>query len=120
MAWLTPKGCARLDTLFRGHESAWNSTADGTTWRTAVEPTGCYSKLQRVSAQQRAGWNCPNCTYFNFGFRTTCFGCKTGQRPAASRAATANTGGEEESSVLDHETLGAIGAPTCLRKGPMQ
>eukprot|EP00971_Amphidinium_carterae_P253297 5028837-Amphidinium_carterae.5 len=37
---------------------------------------------KRWSAQQRAGWNCPKCTYYNFGFRTTCFGCKVGQRPA--------------------------------------
>eukprot|EP00971_Amphidinium_carterae_P256376 5090574-Amphidinium_carterae.1 len=35
-----------------------------------------------------------------------------------SKRWSANTGGEEESSVLDHETLGAIGAPTCFRKGP--
>eukprot|EP00971_Amphidinium_carterae_P339914 6477987-Amphidinium_carterae.1 len=39
-------------------------------------------------------------------------------RPEASRATIANTRGEEESSVLSHETLGAVGAPTRLRKGP--
>eukprot|EP00971_Amphidinium_carterae_P255934 5081647-Amphidinium_carterae.1 len=41
--------------------------------------------LKRWSAQQRAGWNCPTCTYYNFGFRTTCFGCKAGQRPAGQQ-----------------------------------
>eukprot|EP00971_Amphidinium_carterae_P028272 556737-Amphidinium_carterae.2 len=37
---------------------------------------------KRWSAQSKAGWNCPKCTYYNFGFRATCFGCKTGRRPA--------------------------------------
>eukprot|EP00971_Amphidinium_carterae_P058421 1155769-Amphidinium_carterae.1 len=44
---------------------------------------------KRWSAQQRAGWNCPKCAYFNFGFRTTCFGCKAGQRPAGQPLQTA-------------------------------
>eukprot|EP00971_Amphidinium_carterae_P249531 4952978-Amphidinium_carterae.1 len=30
---------------------------------------------KKWSGQTRAGWTCPKCSYYNFGFRTTCFGC---------------------------------------------
>eukprot|EP00971_Amphidinium_carterae_P283757 5633402-Amphidinium_carterae.1 len=36
--------------------------------------------------------------------------------PEACRSTTANTGGEEKFSVLPHEALGAVGAPTRFRK----
>eukprot|EP00971_Amphidinium_carterae_P214811 4262657-Amphidinium_carterae.1 len=40
---------------------------------------------KRWSAQQRAGWDCPRCKFYNLVFRTTCFACKAGQRPAGQQ-----------------------------------
>eukprot|EP00971_Amphidinium_carterae_P312076 6203362-Amphidinium_carterae.1 len=34
------------------------------------------------SALTRSGWTCSGSQMYNFGFRTTCFGCKVCQRPA--------------------------------------
>eukprot|EP00971_Amphidinium_carterae_P029721 584891-Amphidinium_carterae.1 len=36
---------------------------------------------KKWSAQQGVGWHCPSCKYYNFGFRTQCFGCKVVARP---------------------------------------
>eukprot|EP00971_Amphidinium_carterae_P052447 1032466-Amphidinium_carterae.1 len=47
--------------------------------RPAQTPVSHGSK--KWSAQLGIGWNCPSCKYYNFGFRTQCFGCKVVARP---------------------------------------
>eukprot|EP00971_Amphidinium_carterae_P145221 2877406-Amphidinium_carterae.1 len=47
--------------------------------RPAQTPVSHGSK--KWSAQHGIGWICPSCKYYNFGFRTVCFGCKVAARP---------------------------------------
>eukprot|EP00971_Amphidinium_carterae_P289369 5745314-Amphidinium_carterae.1 len=83
MAWNNTKGVQHQGrttaySLSRSHESSRDKAAAVPLGRrgpggSQPQQTPITPGSKRWSAQQRAGWNCPKCTYYNFGFRTTCF-----------------------------------------------
>eukprot|EP00971_Amphidinium_carterae_P220062 4368543-Amphidinium_carterae.1 len=84
MAWLNPKNVQDLIHCFEAMKASGLQMPSGLRKpigsRTSQTPVTPGSK--RWSAQQRAGWNWPKSTCYDFGFRTVCFGCKICTRPA--------------------------------------
>eukprot|EP00971_Amphidinium_carterae_P005974 117770-Amphidinium_carterae.1 len=83
MAWENPLGVQELINSYKALQLLGIKLPFGQRGGSAKpkqQPVQPGSK--KWSAQTRSGWTCSGCQYYNFGFRTTCFGCKVGQRNA--------------------------------------
>eukprot|EP00971_Amphidinium_carterae_P190155 3774433-Amphidinium_carterae.1 len=78
MAWINPTEVAQLKASLEAYKAMGIVLPKGMRkpggGRNPQTPATVGSK--RWSAQLGVGWHCPSCKCYNFGFRTTCFGCK--------------------------------------------
>eukprot|EP00971_Amphidinium_carterae_P080939 1601478-Amphidinium_carterae.1 len=89
MAWQNDKGVQDMVNSFKAMQLLGIQLPFAMRGASQQQQQPVQPGSKRWSAQQGAGWKCPKCSYYELGFHTTCFGCKTGQRLAGQPLQTA-------------------------------